>query len=76
MIFIEIRKNYIFNLLNSPINYILANYFEKSIVIKYDRIRFLLNLLIALLIEKLSYQNAKKLIKIFFEIMWDIINNK
>lgn len=57
--------NYFFHLIYDLQNYILANYFINFKTIKSNLDRFINNLLIIPFIEKLSYQNANKLIKKF-----------
>ena len=53
---------------NDQLNYGLAHYFAESETTKSDINKFLTDLLIALLIKRLSYKNPNKLIKKLLEI--------
>ena len=54
------QNNNLFHLFNDQLDYVLTTYFAKFEIIKGNIDRFLSNLLMAPLTEKLSYQNANK----------------
>ncbi len=70
------QKKNSFHLFNNQLNYILTTYFAESEPTKGNVDRFLSNLLIAPLTEKLSYQNTDKWKKKLSNILWGILNDK
>ena len=70
------QNNNPFYLFNDQEDCALAHYFIGSRTIKSKINRFLSNLLIVPLTEKLSYQNVDKWMKKVSEIPWSIPNNK
>ena len=62
--------------MNDQLDHALANYFAESQTTKSNVNRFLSNLLMAPLTEKLSYQNADKWIEKLLDIPWDISNDE
>lgn len=70
-------QNYnLFYPFHNQLDYVLAHYFAKSKITKSNVDKFLSELLIAPLTEKLSYQNANKWIKKLSEITKGISNDK
>ena len=63
-------------LFNDQRNYALAPYFVKAEMIKGNINKFLSDLLITLLIKKLSYKNVDEWMKKLLEILWSMLENK
>lgn len=65
-----------FYLFKDQLDYALAHYFAKLETTKGNINKFLFDLLMAPLTEKLSYKNANELMKKLLEISWGIPENK
>lgn len=74
--YLGFQKNNRFYRFKNQLDYTLINYFAESETIKDNIDRFLSNLLMVLLIKKLSYQNNNKWMKKLLEILLGICNNK
>lgn len=66
---LESQKDNLFYLLKNHVDYAITHYFTNFETTKHNLNRFLLNLLMTLLIKKLSYQNVDKLIEKLSEIL-------
>lgn len=72
----ELQNDYLFYPFHHLLDYPLAHYFAKAKTTKSNINKFLTEPLMALLIEKISYQNADKWMKKILKILWGFSKNK
>ncbi len=70
------RSNNPFHLFEDQLDYALAHYFAESETTKCNVDKFMSNLLIKPITEKLSYHNTDEWMEKLSVISWEIPNNK